>query len=191
MVVPSVEHIGEGPVPGLVLVHICIEQIDRNDMSGRTSYAIPPGPDLDRATLDFDRGLLVDQVREVIDRPRDRLLSLQTVPIQPLKEVPAAVQQGHRHHRHVEIRSRANRVAGEHTKPARIGRHPGLKPDLHGKIRDARWLSHRWSPQWSRFRRIAERDRLRSSTLTFFALADFFQHPANSRSHEFSRSVGT
>ena len=148
MVVAPIEHIGEGPIPGLVLTHICIEQIHRNDMPGLTLYAILPGPDMDRAAFDIDRGLLVDQFREIIDRPRDRLLALPALRIQPLKKIPSPVQQGHRHHRHVEIRSRANRVAGEHTKPSRIGRHPGLKADLHGKIRDERWLlHHQWPPQ--------------------------------------------
>ena len=147
MVVAPVEHIGEGPVPGLVLAHIRIEQIHRNDIPGLTRYSIPPGPDMDRATFDVDRGLLVDQFREIIDRPGDWLLALLTVGIQTLKKVPAPVQQGHRHHRHFEVRGRANRVAGEHTKPSRIGRHPGLKADLHGKVRDEGWLHHQWSPQ--------------------------------------------
>ncbi len=138
MVVSPVEHIGEGPVPGLVLTHIGIEQIHRNDMPGLARYTIPPGPDMDRATFDIDRGLPVDQLREIIDRPCDRLLDLLPVRIQPLEKVPSAVQQRHRHHRHFQIRSRANRVAGEHTKPSRIGRHPGLKADLHGKVGNER-----------------------------------------------------
>ena len=137
MVVASVEYIGKGTIPGLVLIHIGIEQIDRDNMPGLTRYAILPGPDMDRATFDIDRGLPVDQFCKIIDRPCDRFLALLTVRIQPLKKVPSAVQQGDRHHRHFEIRSRANRVAGEHTKPSRIGRHPGLKADLHGKICDA------------------------------------------------------
>jgi hypothetical protein len=60
MVVTPVEHIGEGPIPGLVLTHICIEQIHGNDMPGVTRYAIPPGPDTDSPTFDIDSGLLVE-----------------------------------------------------------------------------------------------------------------------------------
>ncbi len=52
MVVAPVEHIGERPVPGLVLAHIRIEQIYRNDQPGLTPHSIPPGPDMDRATFD-------------------------------------------------------------------------------------------------------------------------------------------
>ena len=84
-------------------------------MPGLTLYAIPPGPDMDRATFDIDRGLLVDQFREIVDRPRDGLLALLAVCIQTLKKVPSPVQQGHRHHRHFKVGGRANRVAGEHT----------------------------------------------------------------------------
>jgi hypothetical protein len=98
---------------------------------------------MDRAAFDLDRGPRVDQFREIIDRPDDRFLALPTLRIQTLEKVPSPVQQGHSHHRHVEIRSRANRVAGEHTKPSRIGRHPGLKSDLHGKVCDERRLHHR------------------------------------------------
>ena len=147
MIVASVEHIGEGPVPRLVLAHIRVEQIHRDDMSGLTDDAIAPGPDMDRATFDVDRNPLIDQFRKVVDRPGDGFLGLMTLHVQALKKISSPVQQRHRRHRHIEIRSRANRVAGEHTEPSRIGRHPGLQADLHGEVCDERWLHHRWSPQ--------------------------------------------
>jgi hypothetical protein len=79
---------------------------------------------MDRSTFNVDRGPLVDQFSEIIDRPCDRFLALPAVRVHTLKKVPAPVQQGHSHHRHIQIRSRANRVACEHTKTSRIGRHP-------------------------------------------------------------------
>jgi hypothetical protein len=63
---------------------------------------------------------------------------LLAVRIHTLEKIPSPVQQGYRYHRHFEVGGRANRVAGEHTKPSGIGRHPGLKADLHGKIGNER-----------------------------------------------------
>jgi len=88
MVVTAVEHVGEGSIPGLILTHICIEQIHRNDMAGLTGYAILPSPHMDRAPFDIDRGLLVDQLRKIIDWPRGWLLALPAVRIHTLKKYP-------------------------------------------------------------------------------------------------------
>ena len=146
MVVASIEHIREGPVPRLFSL---------TSVSSRYTGTTCPDSPVTRylQALTWTVRPSISTVARSSNSSAKSLTgqatgssTLPALRIQSLKKVPTPVQQGHRHHRHIEIRSRANRVAGEHTEPSRIGRHPGLKADLHGKIGDARSVASSMAP---------------------------------------------
>ena len=65
-----------------------------------------------------------------------RLFLLAALGVDALVEVAAAMQQGHRDERHLEIGGGPERVARQHAEPARVGRDLGLESDLHREVRD-------------------------------------------------------
>jgi hypothetical protein len=86
--------------------------------------------------LDLDLDPRLDRLEAPLDGPVDRRLGPPALPVQPLVEVAAPVQQGHRDHRHGEVGGRAERIAGEDAEAPGVRGHGEFEGDLHGEVGD-------------------------------------------------------
>jgi len=131
MLIPSIEKMGQGPVPFGIFRKIRIQKIYRHPEPADALYFISPGPELNCPPFNSDKCFLWYLFQITFDRPLDRLLGLPPACIELLAKIAFSVKQRDRDHRHLEIGCGADCISCEYTQATAVSGHSRIKPDLH------------------------------------------------------------
>lgn len=125
---------------GCILRKVCIEQQHRLPPAEMTLDHVQPRADPDQPRIDRHCDLGLQEPGPVRWLPRIRVLALMSLLVDFLSKVPCPAHETHGHQRQSQVGCGAHRVAGEDAQTACIGRDFVAQGDLHGEVRDARFV---------------------------------------------------
>ena len=138
LTVAAVELVGDRPGPVRVALDVGVEQVEGGASDLHAPDPCADGDEPARFVRELDdRAQLLEKDRQALGIVVRIALGLPIARVEPLPEVPVAVEQTDRDERHAEIRRRLQVVAGEHAEPARVDRQALVEPELAGEVRDA------------------------------------------------------